>query len=396
MTDPFSWIAQVRDGSERYKTIQEKQGELEKAGIQNESALMGLSEERTFYEYIYKYAEDARGVRRGETFLRHGDVENYLFGLHDDLRSFNHHYKKNSAFHNSKGQTVNIDQGGLISSEAKDYYLKSGGKSTQTDRDKYFTDLEVYRGGMMPGTVNERDILRIFTTQTGIASGYMALQEEGIPAISLQEVHTYALEKSFDSYNSTLAKDYLEKFYPSVQSPYTIQQKSLDAMVTEHVGIEFDKPKNTPFVSTSENYDISKKWATDFGNDYTVGRTNAFLLTVRLPKEGVLRTSDDALSGIQPTFATEKELLVAGGIIPESIQKVEIYHKNNIDDPLFLAYREGETIVIEDGRGESCVKKRYQYSEEKNEYILLDTSVLDKKGPSLEEMQIVEDPDLWV
>ncbi len=389
VTDSFDWIARTWEGSKRYKKISEKQTVLEKLDIQNKSALLGLSEEQAFYEYIFQYVQKSPTISPSEDVINHKDIESYLEGLAEERKKFAKEFEVSSPFHIDSVFTTElynrVHQGGLITSEYRNFVTSPKRKVVGANIMKdFFSDIEVYRGASIDEEINETDIFAFFDHYTGVGSSYKAAGRAKLFPTSMKEVDTAIIDDSMDTYNKLIAAAYLKDISldDDIPPPNSYDGDDLGTISNLHVrgrGIEC----KSPFLSCSTDHHISQAFSGQI-------RPNAIVFTFDLPKQGILSIHNTTLHGITPSNLGEKELLVAGGIVPESIRKIEIFNRYRMSgiSPIYVAWREQvngkEGIVVDDKRGPEKRRKKYIYDESEGTYIIVDNQTNEEDRTEIE------------
>lgn len=371
LTDKDTWVSLVKKGSQSFHESRTKQLALEAAGINSPDALFNLGQDRVFYEYIFKHLQKAPPIPTNGDKHNHEYYQKILAGFIDEMGSFQQYMSSTTSIPTANGDRE-ITQGGLISQEIRQLASSSYVPFLPKELGRhFFSDTEVYRGGMIDGEIDDEKICQMFQGFTGVGTGYRALKASYLPATSTNRVSPQTIQESLDYYNKMIAATYLQKKHPEVPSPYP-QLKSIEATLKDHVAGGANI-WDSPFASTSFDRRVSRRWAMQFGAAYAKGSAHGVLFKTRVPREGIIMTfGNSKIEGLGPSqvgLGFEREVLVAGGLQPASITEIEIMDKSgSVGIPSFRAKRTESSIVIEDRRSEFVKKRTYAYNPSTSNY----------------------------
>jgi hypothetical protein len=289
----------------------------------------------------------------------------------DEMGHFQQYMSSTTSIPTANGDRE-ITQGGLISQEIRQLASSSHKPALSAELSKhFFSDTEVYRGGMIDGEIDDEKICQMFQGFTGVGTGYRALKASYLPATSTSSVSPQTIQESLDYYNKMIAATYLQKKHPEVSNPYP-QLKNIEATIRDHVagGAEIWV---SPFASTSFDRRVSRGWAMQFSAAYAKGTTHGVLFKAKVPREGIIMTfGNSKIEGLGPSqvgIGFEREVLVAGGLQPSSITEIEIMDKSgSVGVPSLRAKRTESSIVIEDRRSEFVKKRTFIYNASTSKY----------------------------
>ena len=370
LTSDNEWVEIIRAGGKRYSEIKRRQLEFQKAGIESNTALFDLGQDKAFYDYIFKYIRNAPPLPTNGDVHSHQKYEEFLEEFKKEMNKFQQYLQTTAKVETSVGDR-DVTHGGLISAEFIKYAQSPNFQTPNKDfKRELFTDIEVFRGGIIDEQIDDEQLIKMFQGYTAAGSGYRSLDQSDLATTSNQEVKPQKISESMDYYNNMFASLYFSKIHPEIKNPYSDFKpaiKDLNTSVTEHIG-GGDAIWDSPFVSTSLDYRASKIWAKRFYSLSNQKAKHGVLFKVLLPREGVILTHGKKFTGLTSTgISSEAEALIAGGIQPNSIMEIELYDRNlNHSNPGLTAKRvveEGkENLVIEDRRGQFVVKRTYGYN----------------------------------
>lgn len=380
LVTPAEWTKQVKNGSERYSRILEQRQKMEKAGVKDVADLMGVDEQRTFYQYIYKRIKEAPSAPEGQSILSHAEHDSFWEGFNAELDTFRTNWSTDSVVEDPYGKTIAVHQGGL----APEAYIRlidlpSNPHLDEYIREKFFTRDKLYRGGVCEDSFEERDILTLFRDYTGITSSYLAGRMAGVSETSAKPVSKKDIQKSIDDpagYNKNIGSSYIDlKAHPGL-APFN----GLTNLASNHFGNMY---KHSPLISTSFDNLIAERFST--GNmaagtmkqsaEQGIQIKSGFSLEMDMPRFGLLgygtKTTDrrhdiPIMTSLTNIVAEEKEFAVIGGIDPRSIRSVTIYDQvGEVDrltgEPTLKAQRlmenGKEIIVVTNYRDQANVKE---------------------------------------
>lgn len=370
LTDEETWISYISEGGKKYKAFKKRQAALQEAGIDNINALFDLGVDKAFYEYIFRHLKQTLPLPTSGDKHKHEIYEDFLADFKSEIDRFQKYMRSTSTQNFSNG-TQEISHGGLITSEFMEFASSTAAHVLPLElKRQFFTDTEIYRGGMADGEIDDKTICQMFLGYTGVGTGYRSLMRSHLPATSLQKVNPQEVQESMEYYNKMVASTYLQKKHPSIDNPYTNAQSSvrdLDATIREHVA-GGEAIWNSPFASTSLDYRQSRSWANRFSAYYAKNARHGVLFKVQLPREGMVMTFGQKFEGLTAAgFQLEYEALVAGSLQPASIAGIEVFDRNSPHgNPGLTAKRVEEDgkvgIVVEDRRGNFVVQRTYTYN----------------------------------
>lgn len=376
LTDLNTWAASVKKGSNSYSEFKTKKTALQEAGINNPDALFNLGQDRVFYDYIFKHLHIAPPIPTNGDKHNHQFYQEFLADFIGEMDRFQEYMRSTVSIPTAEG-IREVTQGGLISEEIRLLANSSHLPALSPELSgKYFADIEVYRGGMIEGVIDDEKICQMFQDFTGVGAGYRALKISHIPATSTNKISSSAIGESLDYYNQMIAATYLLKKHPDIPKPYS-GLKSIDSTIQDHVsgGAAI---WDSPFTSTSLDRRVSKSWAMRFGAAYAKGAAHGVLFKAHVPREGIIVTygGGNKIEGLDSSHASipfEREILVAGGLQPTSISEIQIMDKDgSIGSPSLKATRaenNGQTtITIEDQREEFVRVRTYTYNTNTQKY----------------------------
>ncbi|MBA3724260.1 MAG: Fic family protein [Candidatus Levybacteria bacterium] len=374
--DEETWIAKVSEGSNRYAESKKRQKMLREAGIDDLSALFGTGQDQVFYEYIFKHLKKAPPLPTNGDKHNHEKYEKFLEEFNDEMRTFQDFMARTSTVHATNGDHE-ITQGGLITPEFMHFALNTKlHVLPEALRTQLFSDVEVYRGGMIDGEVTDEKICQMFTQYTGVGTGYRALQRSHLPATSGQRVTGNVIQESLEYYNKMLAKSYFIKKHGDIPNPYSGGAATIrDIASTAQDHISGGKNIwNSPFASTSLDRRISAGFAQKFESPLFADAQHGVLFTAQVPREGTILTHGQKEIegiGLKHKYESEREVLLPGALTPASITAIEVFDRYSEIFfgqivPKVIARREerdGQSVVIiDDRRGAVVVKRTYTYN----------------------------------
>lgn len=374
--DEESWIAKVTEGSNRYTESKKRQEMLEEAGIDDMNALFRTGQDQVFYQYIFQHIKKAPPLPTNGDRHNHEKYENFLKDFTDEMHTFQDFMSTTTTVHATNGDHE-ITQGGLITPEFMHFALNNKIQIVpEALREQLFSDVEVYRGGMIDGEVTDEKICQMFTHYTAVGTGYRALQRSHLPATSGQRVTGNVIQESLEYYNKMLAKSYFKKKHGDIPNPYTggaATIQDLAATVQDHISGN-KNIWNSPFASTSLERSVSASFAQNFGALHANNAEYGILFTAQVPREGTILTHGEKKVegvGVKYKYQSEREVLLPGALIPAAITTVEIFDRpadgpNRKRAPKVIAKKEerdGQSVVvIEDRRGATVVRKTFTYN----------------------------------
>lgn len=364
-TSQQSWVSYVTEGSKKHKELKRRQSLLTEAGVDNLSALFGLGQDEAFYNFIFRYIKMAPPLPINGKLHNHQVYEEFMGGFLVEMDRFQDYLQSISEVYTPDG-SLEVSQGGLISPEFVQFVSDNSSQSISPEsRNLFFTEIEVYRGGVVDEEIDDNKLIQMFQGFTAIGAGYRSLERSDLDATSVSNVDSQEVQESMDYYNKMFAALYLKKFHPEVKNPYDSLKSSvgdLDTTIMEHIS-GGESIWNSPFLSTSLNYSVSKRWARNYGMG-----SNGILLKLNLPREGVIFTHGKKIEGLTAKgYGSEYEALLTGGVVPGSIVEVEVYNSSVIgENPVFVARQISENgsrrIEIDDRRGKFIVRRVYNYN----------------------------------
>jgi hypothetical protein len=373
LTDQETWIFQVSEGSRRYETMKKRQKAFQEAGIESISGIASLGVDKEFYDRVFRYLNVAPPLPVDGNKHSHLVYEAYLSAFDEEMAKFQEYLSSKTVVETPDGPKE-VTQGGFITPEFMQFMISQNILSAPQDlRDQFFSDFEVYRGGMMDGEIDDEKICQLFSEFIGVGTGYRALRKANISATSQQVVPSHIIRESMDYFNSMLASSYLSTMHPDIPNPYTQgddQVRLINTTVREHVSAG-QSIWNSPFASTSLNAEVSRDWATKFSAPYAKDANYGVLFKVKAPREGTVMTfGADKLKALgmnSSLFEFEREVLVAGGLSPSLVVEVEIFERGvDYSNPGIAAKKlitDKETqVIIEDSREEFVTRRTYVFN----------------------------------
>jgi hypothetical protein len=374
-----AWIQEVKRGSERYAASKKKQAILQEAGIDTPEALLDLGQDVTFYRYIFQYLRETPPLPTNGDKHDHQVYEAFLDEFRQEMATFLAFMQTESLVDTQYGKQQ-VTQGGLIVPEFMEFAnIARNGVVSQELQEMFYTDAEVYRGAMIDGKLTDTQICELFLRTSGVASGYRALQNAHLSPTTQMQVPSRHMTEAMDYYNKMIAKTYLAKKHPYLNTPYANDQNLhlLDHTVKAHVG-GWKDIWISPFVSTSTDPGVSREWAQKFGAQWAQDSHHGVFFVARVPKSGVVIThgAKDA-EGLSGTHGLdfEREVLITGGIQPSSIEKIEVYDRSGLYGiPGVIAERvltdTGTQVVIRDLHADLMTMRTYTYDESSKSFVL--------------------------
>lgn len=396
LTDINTWISYIEKGSQQYKTIKDRKAALEQAGIHTTNALFNLGQDKAFYEYIFRYLKQAPPLPTNGDKHNHHVYEQFLADFREEMGKFQEYMRLTKTIDKRE-----VSQGGLITPEFLEFASSTHTQELPEEvRNLFFTDVEAYRGAMIDEQIDEEKLCQMFLNYTGVGTGYRALSGLSLQPTSGKRVDQKAIKESMDYYNRMFASSYFVSKHSNIQNPYardTTPVRDLNTTVKEHT-LGGTSIWNSPFASTSLNYQESKSWANRFSAVYAKNARHGVLFKTHLPREGMVMTYGQKPEGLTASgFHHEYEALIAGGLQPASIFEIEVYNKDNSGNPSLKATRvesEGTiTINIEDRRDEFVVRKRYTYNPNITRFEKVSSETTDILSTQPIEKPPVFDPD---
>jgi hypothetical protein len=258
----------------------------------------------------------------------------------------------------------------------------------QQAEELYYEDVKAYRGGRCQGVTDPHEFLEMFTSPVAFNTSYRPLLEEGLSPISLQKPSLPKIRQAAEDYNASLLSDYaIQGSRPNLDLDHMdveenrlhtalISRETADAYLVgeeaathlrrereiwreasqvgpttydsagrgnlqaalskgSYTALLLDKHSTggdqlwlSPVVSASFDYYIAREFADKA--DESGGDEYAVLVTFQLPKKGAIYVPQikAARAFRVGTYdwehANEDEVLVVGGITPNSISEVEL------------------------------------------------------------------------
>lgn len=146
LLDQETWVKHVKQGSEQYSFNQQRREALEHIGYKNVAEIMGLDEEKTFYDDIYQYVKQAPQAPEGGEAIDHSMYEQFLSDLEEEMKRFD------SEFRSERNSEVlmEVSQGGLIPQALIDLAGRTPNDKalhSQYLQERFLSKQTVYRGG---------------------------------------------------------------------------------------------------------------------------------------------------------------------------------------------------------------------------------------------------------
>jgi len=371
LTDEETWISYVSDGSKKYRALKKRQTALQEAGIDNVTALFDLGIDKAFYDYIFQHLKLALPLPTTGDKHKHQTYEDFLADFKKEMDHFQEYMCTTSTFTFANG-SLEISHGEFITPEFMEFASSIATQVLRLELKKqFFADTEVYRGGMVDCKMDYESICQMFLGYTGVATGYRSLMRSHLPATSLTMVNPQAIKESMEYYNKMVASSYLQKKHPSIDNPYINAPspvRDLNVTIREHM-VGGKAIWNSPFASTSLDYDFAKSYANNFSAPFAKDAQHGVLFKVQQPKEGLIMAFGEIFNELNSTGIKRfrYETLVAGGLQPAAITGIEVFDRNSPHGNPSLSAKKVETdgkvgIVVEDRRGKFVVQRTYAYN----------------------------------
>lgn len=281
-----------------------------------------------------------------------------------------------------------IVAGGLIPHD----YIKVWGDTRphvqERVREVYFyPGWEIYRGGACKDIKKPEDLLNVFTGATGFTSSYRPIALEHASPMSIKHLPRHALQHELASYNALLLGDAAEQLQDTSltnddirrlrarqrridQTLPRTQKNSWETMrirkeraealdearyieyvLTAHTKGEYGDVWTSPGISASTYQGAARAFCVSDRTADSLSPT--LLLTSRMPYQGAFYSPDThripLLGNFEPlnysTIETESEVVVIGGIDPNSVDKIEMY-TDDTSNLIAFAYRTKRNRVI--------------------------------------------------
>jgi len=302
--------------------------------------------------------------------------------------------------------------------------VRQGVSSGEFRRSRDMTEHQVYRGAMLPPGVDlsDENILRIFSDYVGITSSYWVLEQSQVAAMSLSSVSRETVAQTMERYNDLLFFDIwqpssmevmklivkgeygklgchislqkiMDKLYDSLLR-YRFSDRTMHEDTSKH--INWNQGHGSVFVSCSGDCRSAYAYSQGKLGDRYVRRREVSIVRNPEKKTGVLIQSQ-LPKGYKVTGNTDQEILLPGGIPPQTINRVDFFASGHpvqyvlsrkqrkelatyqlgargfprpMEDPILTAERvfehDGEYILISDKNGVKC----YRFDLKKKEYLL--------------------------
>jgi len=316
------WVDKVKEGSDRYRFVKERQKKMEKAGVKDIAEMLNLGEERTFYKYIYQHIEPPPLFPTNGQKIDHSLFDKYIANFEREKRAFDSEFSAICRTPNSfsVNRTSLLRQGGLVPQGYINIYEYALTKDINTYiRKRYYSDRLIYRGVECKDTLNAESIVDFFQQPTSIESSYQASRKAKRSTSSNKRIDPSIIQKVLVDYNQVMGNSYLAK-HGIIQNPLLSFPNILLTHVQADPGIE-----DSPYVSTSFIEHIGRDWAGRGENSYGV------LCTAFAPKMagvyGFIDSTDHCIKGIDANLEklveAEQELAIPGGVDFRSIQRIE-------------------------------------------------------------------------
>lgn len=366
------WISEVRKGSKSFHEMKKRQLQMRQMGIEDDAELLGVSQEQAFFEYIFRYLSKKPPLSSHGERMDHQEYDHFIALFLSELREFNSLLKATSKIDDpkNKNESFEITQGGLIS-KAFMKFTENASFSLNQSMKRFFTDIEVYRGGVTEDDLDDAKLCDMFLHFVGVSADYRALTNFSLPATSLRRVYAGSVAESMDYYNKMVAAFFFKNRHSDKSNPYADDPsiKDLNATIGEHVSTS--GIWKSPFASTSVDINVSRGWATIGGRHF-----NGILIRANAPKEGIILSFGKGLPNVDKGLQHEKEVLLAGGLSPNSIFEIDVFNRNGTGQmPDLIAKKieaDGTTqIEIEDRRGELVKRRTYRFDSQNGRFELV-------------------------
>lgn len=382
------WMGQVWHGSRNYENIQKRRLAMEQAGIKDVVELMGLDEERTFYNYVFKTVQKAPQFPQGK-ILSHKELEAYKKNLGEEMKRFKGEFTADSVILDPERHMTayltdtdpqknakTIHQGGLIGETYINSVRDSTPRSTNYVRDNFFQETDLYRGGMTSEAISDDVLCRMFQEYVGIGTSYRGLNNVAISPDSMRKVSNEAVVDTLVDYNTIVSQSYLAKHHfprilasdmamwkPAIheiaggKNPFVVLKDFARGAYFGNIahnhkfGLAIE---NSPFVSASTAVDAAAAFSNERLSKESSPRY-AVRLTMKLPQEGAVmgfrtntvrlrndadkkRTSPLLSYSVEqsdiPAIINQRlfgaawnEIYVPGGVDPRSITQIIAFEK---------------------------------------------------------------------
>lgn len=338
-----SWTEQIKNGSQKAEEMAKWRQTLERIGITDEAEMLGLSEDKTFYDFFFNEFGLAPAPVAPGGKLIHRDYDNFLSELRAARAEFEAKFKGQVSA-NSMGMKLPaaIPVGGLVPEsylnalqikpqdyEAYERYI----------RERFYTDAKLYRGGKTTDAITtHEDILRLFEEPVAIGTSNYAV---GLQEVSLRWTRKMKEENIIAA---------LQKHNDQMATDFRYDADELTQTISTHTSTDLNKI--SPYASTGiEKYNGSN-WAMflDDGGDVP----NGVVFTLKSPASGAIDTYTTGQTAGIPAFQGkiltnhpgEQEVLIPGGINPHAIEQIEIYTRG---DSYGQVSHTAKKVVTDDG-----------------------------------------------
>ncbi len=358
------WTMHVTEGSKKHSLLKQWGRDLREAGIdKNPSALFGLGEKKAFYSYVFKNLKPAPVLSKDGNFNKPQIIDGYMEEFQKDMNEFNVLMTREYGIKKEGEDEKRAVQGGLITSEYMDFIVNSHPTNIpEAIRERFFTSAEVYRGLTFKHQITDEMLCNLFLNFSTAGGGNRVLNTTSLTAIDPQRIRA-----SMEYYNRIMANGYLLNKLPRENNPYGDNDLNIYRITRDHVD-DFINKWDSPFASTSFNYNVSQQWAWK--------HKGGILLRANLPREGIVMTFGQSIKAIGGVgIGEEKEAMIAGGVPPVSTNEVELFE---LSEGMLRTSRRAlhhiengiESVIIEDRKGEFVVKRLYTYDTESAKFVL--------------------------
>lgn len=335
-----SWTEQIKNGSQKAEEMAKWRQTLERIGITDEAEMLGLSEDKTFYDFFFNEFGLAPSPVAPGGKLIHRDYDNFLTELRAARAEFETKFKGQvSANVFGTSLPAAIPVGGLVPEsymnalqikpqdfEAYERYI----------RGRFYTDAKLYRGGKTTDAITtHEDILRLFEEPVAIGTSNYAV---GLQEVSLRWTRKMKEENilaALQKHNDLLATDFRYDADESVR------------IIKTHTSTDYNKI--SPYASTGIEKHNGAGWAMGLTEE-----PNGVLFTMKAPISGAIDTyTSSQTAGISAyqgkilsSLENEQEVIIPGGINPHTIEQIEIYTNG---DPYGQASHTAKKVITDDG-----------------------------------------------
>lgn len=354
------WVGEVKKGTQKYDEARKRIKVLKEIGYDDPAEALGLSEDKTFYQYIHRHVQQAPTQPAQGDLINHDLYAKFLKGLDRNKRQFEEDFTADRfLFH---PQDHPIKQGGLIPESYVNLITLKPKDAFNFDnyiRNRFYDDsLTLYRGGLTYEPLGEEEIIRMFEEPVNLAASYKALAAGSGVATSAYPTPRETVVRALETYNQLISAFFMRWKYPQYASKaYPVEGKDFYQVVGIHT-LGTENLSSSPFVSTSINRTTAESWAIPANNRANIYNPQAGVLIESMsPTNGGIFTfgrtggyySDiSGLSSLMFNVPSEEEMMVVGAIIPQSIKKITIFSPDAskyYPNPSFTAERiiaEGE------------------------------------------------------